>query len=369
MIRRCHMCLVVRLELGLLLALTLGVSAARAQAPVEAAVEVSRTNVFVGEPLDLTLVIRSRNVGVANEIGLRGLPDPSVMELGRFQELEPKRNLQNREFAEERRFRSRARMLRAARLDIAPVLQVSTVHGGFGFRFMQGPYDVPVVPVTLTAREIPTTGRPSDFSGAVGQLSIQVQAAPLDVAVGDLVTLTMRIVGTGDLDRVSAPRVEVGPQFKAYEMKEVPPRPGETERVFEQIVVPQSTNATVLPPISFTYFDTASGTYRKETRGPFALTFHGRTQTKTETYRPKDIPKKAVATPGVGEGGSGLSLARHRSATLKAGTPALFAPDGRAMVLFDVPENAAIAVVERMEGWAKIEYENKRGWVPVGLLR
>src|SRR5262245_43998288 len=55
---------------------------------------------------------------------------------------------------------------------------------------------------------IPVENRPAGFFGAVGKFELAAEAVPTQTAPGDPVTLKIRISGTGNFDRVTAPVLE-----------------------------------------------------------------------------------------------------------------------------------------------------------------
>ncbi len=66
--------------------------------------------------------------------------------------------------------------------------------------------DVPVESelLTLDVKPLPTNP-PADFSGAIGNFSMTVDANPKSVQVGDPITVTAAVSGRGNFDRVTAP--------------------------------------------------------------------------------------------------------------------------------------------------------------------
>ena len=83
--------------------------------------------------------------------------------------------------------------------------------GGFENR----PVKMSSTPFTFEAKALPADP-PQDFSGAIGHFSLSVQARPAEVAVGDPLTLTMTVSGSGNFDLVKAPRFPEDPKWKTY---------------------------------------------------------------------------------------------------------------------------------------------------------
>jgi hypothetical protein len=134
----------------------------------------------------------------------------------------------------------------------------------FGFRPSQN-LRVTAEAVTVEVLPLPA-GAPADFTGAVGQFTMEYNAGPTTLGVGDPVTLKIAITGAGALENVSLPPLSHWKGFKFY-----PPNttteasdPFETSgrKLFEQVVVPQSPELASLPAFTWTYFDAEAGSYR-----------------------------------------------------------------------------------------------------------
>jgi tetratricopeptide (TPR) repeat protein len=130
---------------------------------------------------------------------------------------------------------------------------------------------VRAAPVHLTVRPLPEAGRPAHFSGAVGRFDFTLSAKPTTVAVGDPVTVEMRVSGKGNLSGVEAPALPAGERFRTYDPTQVKDKDAPDRRVFEQVVIPRRADVKQLPALSFSFFDPQTGAYRTITRGPIAL--------------------------------------------------------------------------------------------------
>ncbi|MCU0600696.1 MAG: BatD family protein [Desulfobacterales bacterium] len=137
----------------------------------------------------------------------------------------------------------------------------------FGFG-KQGVYKQRVVPsnaLKLIIRDLPVNGRPSDFSGLVGEYQIEAKADPTSVNVGDPITLTVGISGPEYLDPVELPPLSGQSDF-ANDFKIPPERAtGEisgNKKVFTQTIRPMRAGITQIPPVQLSYFDTRSQSYK-----------------------------------------------------------------------------------------------------------
>jgi len=129
------------------------------------------------------------------------------------------------------------------------------------------PKDITVAspPTELTVQALPTEGRPANFSGAVGTFTIASDISSAAAAAGDPLTLRMRVIGSGNFDRVDSPMLEHLDQWKTYPPKssfkasDATGRKG--EKIFEQPVIAAKAGVQTLPGLSFSYFDTTSHRY------------------------------------------------------------------------------------------------------------
>jgi hypothetical protein len=134
------------------------------------------------------------------------------------------------------------------------------------------PVTLPEVPIEVMP--LPAEGRPADFTGAVGQWNLEVAAKPTEVVVGDPITLTIKISGNGNIDTVSTPQLTGLDSFKTYDptSKTTKNELSTTgERLFQQVLIPKSTDAKELPAVQLSYFDPVAKAYRTATQGPIKL--------------------------------------------------------------------------------------------------
>jgi BatD DUF11 like domain len=150
---------------------------------------------------------------------------------------------------------------------------------GSAFDEMIGRVQTRTVPMTIDAAPVevlplPDEGRPADFGGAVGQWNLDVTAKPTNVAVGDPITLTIKISGNGNIDTVPAPKIGSLDEFKTYDptTKTTKDELNTTgERVIQQVLIAKSTDVKQLPEIRLAYFDPAAKAYRTAIQSPISL--------------------------------------------------------------------------------------------------
>jgi hypothetical protein len=141
--------------------------------------------------------------------------------------------------------------------------------GSFFGRYEKRPLTVSSPALAFTVLDVPDEGKPDDFTGTIGRYELQVDIGPRKLTVGDPVTLRMTLTGRGNFDTVRAPHLESEKGFKVYEPQV---KTANGSKVFEQILMPIDASLTQVPAVTFSYFDTESGSYRRLREGPFAIT-------------------------------------------------------------------------------------------------
>ena len=129
-------------------------------------------------------------------------------------------------------------------------------------------------PVEMEIKALPAEGKPKDFSGAVGQFTMETKAAPLRVRAGDPVTITAVVKGIGSFDRMNAPAVAEEPGWRIY------PPSGKFQaddevgisgaKTFEIAAIPE-TAKSALPPVTFSFFNPSTEQYETLTADRLAL--------------------------------------------------------------------------------------------------
>jgi hypothetical protein len=128
---------------------------------------------------------------------------------------------------------------------------------------------------TVKIKPLPTQGRPSDFSGAVGQFEVSSAMSDNNGTTGDPLTLKIRIEGSGNFDRVTTAGLTNSSDWKTYkpngkftanDNSDV-----EGEKTFEQSIVPTKPGAQKIPALNFSYFDPEAQCYVTKSTTPIAI--------------------------------------------------------------------------------------------------
>ncbi|MFC1808121.1 BatD family protein [Candidatus Omnitrophota bacterium] len=135
-------------------------------------------------------------------------------------------------------------------------------------RYTSHPIQLKSIDIPINILPLPEAGKPESFNGTVGNYRFYLEAEPRDVKVGDPITLKMNIRGDGNLKTVNSPTLNLGDSFKIYE-PEV--KQDKSSKSFEQVIIPTKDTITSIPKISFSFFDTVSGTYKTISKGPISI--------------------------------------------------------------------------------------------------
>jgi len=122
-------------------------------------------------------------------------------------------------------------------------------------------------PVTVEVIPLPETGKPANFSGAVGSFNITAGVDKNSVKTHEAVTLKVKLSGTGNIKTLPEPVVNVSSDFEKYEPKitqKISRKGGVVSgsKTFEYILIPRHPGKQRIKPIEFSYFDLKSKTYK-----------------------------------------------------------------------------------------------------------
>ena len=173
-------------------------------------------------------------------------------------------------------FRSAITAVKAGEIEIPPVtmtgrMMVSAVPPGFDAFFDQffqnfpmpgvgraEPVEVSTRGRTLKVLPLPKDGRPADFTGAVGQFSLDASADPTAAGPGEPVTLSLAVSGRGNFDAMSPPTLTDTDGWRTYAPKEKFDKDDAVgsagTKIFDFKMVARS-NQTQTPGAEFSYFD------------------------------------------------------------------------------------------------------------------
>jgi BatD DUF11 like domain len=132
----------------------------------------------------------------------------------------------------------------------------------------------------LEVKPLPKDGQPENFSGAVGQFSLQASAAPKQAAAGDPISLNVTVVGRGNFDAMGAPVLvdaegwRTYPPGEKFEASQSDPIGFNGEKRFEYMIVAREDRSKT-PIAELSFFDPAVEKYVTVRSNGIAVTAKG----------------------------------------------------------------------------------------------
>ena len=128
--------------------------------------------------------------------------------------------------------------------------------------------------LTIDVKALPD--KPAGFSGGVGDLNISSSINSTSVKTNDAVTVRLVISGTGNLKLLSNPEVKFPEDFEIYDPKSennfrLTSDGLSGNKVIEYLAIPRNPGDYKIPPVSFTYFDVKSKSYKTLTTEGYDL--------------------------------------------------------------------------------------------------
>ncbi|WP_191858537.1 BatD family protein [Hanstruepera ponticola] len=120
---------------------------------------------------------------------------------------------------------------------------------------------------TINVKPLPERGKPSDFTGAVGDFNFKVTTSKYELNASESLQAKVEVSGTGNLKLFELPKLNLPSSLEVYE-------PEHAENVRTNLdgmsgsisdsytVVPQYRGKYPIPSISFSYFDLRSQSYK-----------------------------------------------------------------------------------------------------------
>ena len=162
--------------------------------------------------------------------------------------------------------------------DISQLINLRVPSAGFSvFQSVQAEqYTISSNRPVLEVRPLPTPA-PAGFSGAVGDFTLESRVVPATAVVGEPVTWTLNLAGTGNWPEITA----LPPRNVSRDFRVVQPQAQRTPaegKLFEAtlnedvVLIPTTPGTYTLGPVVWSYFDPAAGTYRTVRTEPVEVT-------------------------------------------------------------------------------------------------
>lgn len=149
----------------------------------------------------------------------------------------------------------------------------------------------------INVKALPEKGKPEDFSGAVGHFDFQVKPSKTVLKNGESLDLDVSVVGTGNLKLFTLPKPVVPSALEMYDPVHnenvSTPLTGMTGKISDKYtIIPQYKGNYQIKPMSFTYFDLGSNSYKTMTSQPITINvMDGPNVANSGKTNPNDVAK------------------------------------------------------------------------------
>ena len=239
--------------------------------------EISKTNPYVNEPITVVYKLYfSNNIGISN---FRELNKPKYNDFW-SQNIDIKQLVgeQGKYNGENYRFVVLRKTVlypqKSGKLEIEPLsldidVQVPTNRRNiFGqVQLVEDNKRVSAGSKTITVKPLPEAGKPIDFSGAVGKFNFTVTPSKTNLKNGESLDLKVVASGTGNLKLFTLPKPIVPNSLEMYDAVHTEnvqtPLSGMNGSISDSYtIIPQFKGKYPIKPMSFSYFDLRSGSYK-----------------------------------------------------------------------------------------------------------
>lgn len=161
-----------------------------------------------------------------------------------------------------------------------------SAHNPFTGNFQMVEHSLESNRIQITARPLPEASRPAHFNGVVGRFRLHAALSHDTVRVGEPVTLTVIITGTGNLNVLQMPEMDFGASLEHFGT-EVSDDFSSTangtsgSRKFETVLVPRLSGLITSDTLHFSAFNPNAGRYEDLSKAPLSLVVVG----TTDDYR------------------------------------------------------------------------------------
>ncbi len=174
----------------------------------------------------------------------------------------------------------------------------------FGESYRNVRKKVKTKPITLKIRNFPSLP-PSDFTGGVGALTMDVNVSKNKVKVNDGITVKVKVSGLGNLKLISQPEINFPSDFETYDptiknnfKNTISGMKG--SKTFEFLVIPRHAGKFVIDPIKFSFFNLNSRSFKTISSKSFVIDVEkgDMEQNNIAGYNPSSVSREDVKFVG-----------------------------------------------------------------------
>jgi len=241
--------------------------------------EITETNPFVNQEVVLVVKLYARDYSILNRV--RNYSEPDFANLITKFVSERTDDYMRQEIVNGQTYVSQelARYIlfpqKSGELVIDPFAIEVIISGYYGSEAVQ----LSSEPLSLRVRELPNN-KPQSFTGAVGNYKMIASLSKEKVKANEAVNLEVEIIGSGNLNTLKPPKIEISETIETYPPKRrdvFDARPvGMRGKVAEtSVLVPQYGGNYAIGPIKFSFFDPKEERYVTLASNPLTLNVDG----------------------------------------------------------------------------------------------
>ncbi|NVO09301.1 MAG: protein BatD [Bacteroidales bacterium] len=119
--------------------------------------------------------------------------------------------------------------------------------------------------ISVAVKDLPVNA-PESFKGGVGSFKLEPSIDKNVAKTNEAITLKLKLSGVGNIKLIESPKVEFPSSFELFDPKTTDKITNSTEgstgyKLFEYVAIPRTPGDFTIPPIVFTYFDPSKGQY------------------------------------------------------------------------------------------------------------
>ncbi|MDZ7766580.1 MAG: BatD family protein [Melioribacteraceae bacterium] len=129
--------------------------------------------------------------------------------------------------------------------------------------------------IKISAEPLPQRNVPASFNGAVGDFDIKTEIDRTTVKANESISLRFTVTGTGNIQLLDLPKLELPAGFEVYEPKSnlSVNRSGKISgtKTFDYLIVPRVPGAKIIKPIEFSFFSPTKNRYITQTSSEYRV--------------------------------------------------------------------------------------------------
>jgi len=212
-------------------------------------------------------------------------------------------------------------------VEFAGVSGYKNVRDWFGGTQKQEVFTNFVIPsntLSLDIKDVPTEGKPTNYSGLIGdKFTMEVSASPVDVKVGDPITLQLALSGPKYLNDAKIPDLNtIKPLFANFKIPtdQAPGKIDGNKKIFTQTLRAIGVEVTSIPEFEIPYFNTTKGKYEYLRSNPIPLKVEAseiKTFMDLEGVKPVEMKSELAAwNEGIAHNYEGNDLLKNQAVNL-----------------------------------------------------